>query len=216
MPKGSGSGFHRASPFATKSFKTVPGEGPAGHCQCLLIGERPGEAESRVGRPFVGPAGKYLEICLSCANINRADLWITNLVRTFRYYAKPTADELARDHGELVAEILDHTPIVIGLVGGWAVEEVLRVEKAEMDKCHGCPKRLTTLFGGELEYECVVMPILHPSQANYSPDSLPLILSDFLTLGKLLDGEIEIVEDDYDGCEDYRVITGDELGHILG
>src|ERR1700694_3962153 len=123
--------FTRYSPFHQKPLKSVSGEGPLGHCQCVLIGERPGEAESRVGRPFVGPAGKYLEICLSCAGINRADLWVTNLVRDFRGYQKPTVDELARDHGELVAEILDHTPNVIGLVGGWAVEEVLRVEKAE-------------------------------------------------------------------------------------
>ena len=185
---------------------------------CMLIGEKPGERESHTGRPFVGPAGAYLDVCLTAANIDRKSIYVTNLVKEFTGYSKPTRAEIDRDHEELVSEILCCAPEVIGLVGGWAIENVLFREKAEIERIHGCPFRMPSLFGDELPCEggWVIVPILHPANAVHSSESMPHILNDFLVLGQLLDGEIGIPEDDpYVGKEDYRVVNAKSLAKIL-
>ncbi|MGH3475906.1 MAG: UdgX family uracil-DNA binding protein [Nocardioidaceae bacterium] len=54
-----------------------------------LVGEQPGDAEDRQGAPFVGPAGRLLDRALAEAGIDRADCYVTNAVKHFRF--KPTA-----------------------------------------------------------------------------------------------------------------------------
>jgi DNA polymerase I-like protein with 3'-5' exonuclease and polymerase domains len=139
---------------------------------------------------------------------------VTNLVHTFRDYQKPTAADIAEDHDELVAEIIACAPEIIGLVGGWSVEWVLSRPKAEMEKVHGVPIRVNELFGGELSWSGIVLPVLHPAGAIHSPDSLTMILDDMLTLGKLLDGELSIIEDTV-GETDYRIVDATGLSTVL-
>lgn len=58
----------------------VPGEGP-GDAQIMLVGEGPGFNEDKQGRPFVGAAGKFLEELLAIADLQRSDVFITNVVK---------------------------------------------------------------------------------------------------------------------------------------
>lgn len=58
----------------------VFGEGNAS-ARLMLVGEAPGEVEDRIGRPFVGPAGKLLDSVLERAGIERSELWVTNVVK---------------------------------------------------------------------------------------------------------------------------------------
>jgi uracil-DNA glycosylase len=58
----------------------VPGEGPS-DAEIMLVGEGPGLNEDRQGRPFVGPAGKFLEELLAIAGLKREDVYITNVVK---------------------------------------------------------------------------------------------------------------------------------------
>ena len=60
--------------------KAVPGEGNP-HARIMFIGEGPGFHEDRQGRPFVGPAGQFLEELLASINLKRADVFITNVVK---------------------------------------------------------------------------------------------------------------------------------------
>lgn len=229
MPKPSS--FRRRSDFSPFSgtIRRVPGIGPQ-PCTCMLIGERPGieEATHRPNpEPFVGPSGRILNLCLGAAAVARSSIYITNLVKSYRDYQKPTAEDIAADHDELAHEILACDPRIIGLVGGYAVTGVLGLDKAEMDKRHGVPILVTELFGGELTWSSLtsshtdtqdgwlVMPILHPAGAVHSPDSLALILDDFLELGRLIDGEIGPVMDEIGDDTDYREILADDLGEIL-
>src|SRR5439155_1901619 len=55
--------------------KAVPGEGNP-HARIMFIGEGPGFHEDRQGRPFVGPAGQFLEELLASINLKRADVFI--------------------------------------------------------------------------------------------------------------------------------------------
>ena len=60
--------------------KAVPGEGNP-HARVMFIGEGPGYHEDKQGRPFVGPAGQFLEELLASINLKRADVFITNVVK---------------------------------------------------------------------------------------------------------------------------------------
>ncbi len=57
----------------------VPGEGKDG--SILFIGEAPGWHEDQMGRPFVGPAGKFLEELLGSIGLKREEVFITNMVK---------------------------------------------------------------------------------------------------------------------------------------
>ena len=208
----------RYSPFR-RAPQRVPGVGPQ-PARLMLIGEKPGfdEATYRPPTPFVGPSGQILNTYLYAAGIERESIFVTNCVKEFTNYTKPTADELERDKPELMGEILSTAPEVIGLVGAYAVTHVLGWDKADMDRRHGVAIRVPSLFGGELEREggWVVVPVYHPANVIYSADMAPSVLDDYLRLGMLLDGEIEPMPDDIpDDQLDYRVVTADDLDGIL-
>ncbi len=60
---------------------TVPGEGDS-RPRVVVIGEGPGREEDRSGRPFVGPAGQYLDRWLAAIDLQRdANCFITNVVK---------------------------------------------------------------------------------------------------------------------------------------
>jgi DNA polymerase len=51
----------------------------------MLVGEQPGDREDRAGEPFVGPAGRVLDEGLERAGVVREDIYVTNVVKHFRY-----------------------------------------------------------------------------------------------------------------------------------
>ena len=60
--------------------KVVPGEG-AEDAGIMFIGEAPGWHEDQQGRPFVGPAGLYLEQLLASINLKRGQVYIANVIK---------------------------------------------------------------------------------------------------------------------------------------
>ncbi len=67
--------------IAKDRTKAVPGEG-AEDADIMLIGEAPGRYEDQQGRPFVGPAGKFLDELLALINLKREQVYITNVIKT--------------------------------------------------------------------------------------------------------------------------------------
>jgi uracil-DNA glycosylase family protein len=67
--------------------QTVFGEGPRS-ARVLLVGEQPGNEEDLQGHPFVGPAGRVLDEALASAGIDRADAYVTNVVKHFKWRAR--------------------------------------------------------------------------------------------------------------------------------
>jgi len=55
----------------------VPGEGPA-DARIMIIGQAPGVQEDKTGRPFIGPAGKFLNYLLELAGLEREKIFITS------------------------------------------------------------------------------------------------------------------------------------------
>ncbi|MDP6180704.1 MAG: uracil-DNA glycosylase [Desulfatiglandales bacterium] len=58
----------------------VPGEG-AENADIVFVGEAPGWHEDKQGRPFVGPAGKFLDDLLDLIGFNRSDVYIANIIK---------------------------------------------------------------------------------------------------------------------------------------
>src|SRR5262245_47004019 len=74
----------RGCPLWEKATQTVFGAGPS-KARLMSVGEQPGDQEDRSGEPFVGPAGKLLDRALQGAGIARADAYVTNAVKHFKW-----------------------------------------------------------------------------------------------------------------------------------
>src|ERR671915_571312 len=106
----------------TVGTQTVFGEGPPG-ARVLIVGEQPGDAEDREGRPFVGPAGRLLDGGLEAAQIDRGDVYVTNAVKHFKWepregtkrriHKKPSDREVRACYPWLDAELTLLRPEVI-------------------------------------------------------------------------------------------------------
>jgi uracil-DNA glycosylase family protein len=104
-----------------KGTQTVFGEGPA-RAEIMLVGEQPGDAEDLAGHPFVGPAGKLLDRALEEAGIERSRVYVTNVVKHFKWeprgkrriHAKPNAAEIGACRPWLETELALVKPRVLG------------------------------------------------------------------------------------------------------
>lgn len=67
--------------------QAVCGSGPSS-AALFIVGEQPGDEEDRRGKPFVGPAGKLLDRAMEETGIDRADVYLTNAVKHFKFAQK--------------------------------------------------------------------------------------------------------------------------------
>lgn len=74
----------RGCPLYRDATQAVSGEGQSA-ARIMLVGEAPGDEEDLEGRPFVGPAGRVLDQALAEAGIARADVFLTNVVKHFKW-----------------------------------------------------------------------------------------------------------------------------------
>jgi DNA polymerase len=115
-----------------RGTQTVFGEGPR-RAQVMMVGEQPGDAEDLAGHPFVGPAGKLLDRALVEAGIDRAVVYVTNVVKHFKWeprgkrriHAKPNGAEIAACRPWLETEIALVKPRVLVLLGATAAQALL-------------------------------------------------------------------------------------------
>src|SRR5581483_453287 len=112
--------------------QVVFGEG-ARHAGVMLVGEQPGDKEDLAGTPFVGPAGRLLDRALEDAGIDRADAYVTNAVKHFKWQArgkrrihqKPTWSESTACRPWLEAELDLVRPKVLVALGATAAQTLL-------------------------------------------------------------------------------------------
>ena len=89
----------------------------------MLIGEAPGQKEDELSKPFVGEAGSLLNKMLSAINLNRKDLYITNVVN-YRppLNRKPDSNEIRKYSEFLLEHVYIIKPKIIILLGSTAME----------------------------------------------------------------------------------------------
>ena len=103
------------------------------HARVMLVGEQPGNDEDLAGRPFVGPAGTLLDRALEAAKIDRRHVYVTNVVKHFKWeprgtrriHAKPNAAEIAACRPWLDAELELIKPEVLVCLGATAAQALL-------------------------------------------------------------------------------------------
>ncbi|MBQ6372917.1 MAG: uracil-DNA glycosylase [Clostridia bacterium] len=166
----------------------VFGEGVPG-ARVMLIGEAPGEQETRFGRPFVGKAGKNLDEFLTVAGLDRAQLYVTNVVklrptklskagRTVN--RPPTRDEIERFLPWLLREISIVAPACIVTLGNVPLM-ALTDRHTVIGDVHG---RLIHRDGRTL------YPMYHPASVIYNPSLRPVYVEDIRRFGAWLRGEM--------------------------
>lgn len=114
--------------------QTVFGEGSSSP-EIMFVGEQPGDQEDRAGRPFVGPAGKLLDQALEQAGIDRSKIYISNIVKHFKWVAaargkkrihkKPRYSEISACRPWLDAELRVVKPQILVCLGSTAAQSLL-------------------------------------------------------------------------------------------
>ncbi len=115
-----------------RGTQTVFGDGPRS-AEVMLVGEQPGDKEDLAGEPFVGPAGQLLDRALVAAGIDRKNVYVTNVVKHFKWEArgkrrihkKPNLSEIAACKPWLEAELGVVKPNAVVCLGATAAQALL-------------------------------------------------------------------------------------------
>ncbi len=100
----------------------------------MLVGQNPGAEEDKVGKPFVGRAGKFLNKVLAANDISRADIFVTNVVKHITPNNRaPLRDEIGACVPYLATQIDVVKPKVIVLMGkiAWQIPRCEGIEYIE-------------------------------------------------------------------------------------
>jgi DNA polymerase len=168
----------------------VFGEGSP-EAEVMLVGEQPGDAEDRAGKPFVGPAGGVLDRALDEAGIDRATTYVTNVVKHFKWqprgkrriHQKPNWSEIAACRPWFDAELALVHPRVLVCLGATAAQALL-----------GRDFRVTKQRGRPLDSPLAphVIATVHPSSILRAPDetarqeAMQAFVDDLRTAAKLV------------------------------
>jgi DNA polymerase len=152
-----------------RASQTVFGRGDV-HAELMLVGEQPGDVEDREGEPFVGPAGRLLRQALDAAGIDQRRVYLTNVVKHFKWtprgkrriHERPNHEEVLACHLWLEAEIAQVRPRVLVALGATAAGALL-----------GSSVRVTRDRAKALDSPLAqtVTVTVHPSSILRAPDS---------------------------------------------
>ena len=145
----------------------------------MLIGEAPGGEEEKMGRPFVGKAGKNLDEFIELAGLRREDLYITNVVKfrptsisekTGRNVNRTPSREEIEDFVPLLKnEISTYKPYLIVTLGNVPLKAVTGNNRLSIGDCHGKIMQLEGLN---------IYPLYHPASVIYNRNLKNVYASD--------------------------------------
>ena len=153
----------------------VPGEGSP-NAGIVFIGEGPGFYEDQQARPFVGPAGKFLDELLASIGLRRQDVYIANVIKCRPPGNRdplPTETAACKPWLDRQLEVID--PKVIVTLGRFSMSRYFPGQS--ISKIHGQPRRLG---------DVTVVPMYHPAAALHQASLRRVIEQDFQRLPALL------------------------------
>jgi len=167
-----------------KDRRLVFGEGDE-KSKVMLIGEAPGGEEEKLGRPFVGKAGKNLDEFIELAGLLRSELYITNVVK-FRptgvspktgkpVNRTPSKKEIEDFLPLLKVEIKEIAPSLVVTLGNVPLKAVTGDSKITIGDCHG---KVADIDGVKL------FPLYHPASVIYNQSLKQVYRDDVLKLGE--------------------------------
>jgi uracil-DNA glycosylase len=161
----------RACHLWARATQTVFGDGPT-DARLLVVGEQPGNSEDLEGAPFVGSAGRLLDRALIDAGIDRSGVYVTNVVKHFKWrrartgkkriHDKPDRAEVEACKPWLEAEVARIRPALIVCLGATAAQALLGRE-FRVTREHG--EVLDSALGS-------VLATIHPSAVLRAPDDV--------------------------------------------
>lgn len=165
----------------------ITGDGNA-DAEILLVGEAPGAREIELKKPFVGQAGKNLEEFLNILEIQREDIFITNVVkaRPFKINKKtgqksnrpPTQNEINAFLGILTEEINIICPKIIVTLGNTPLRSIMNNNALSIGNVHGELLKKDNFL---------IVPLYHPAATIYNQNLKKIYLADLEFLKQLLD-----------------------------
>ncbi len=153
----------------------VPGEGPE-NADLMFIGEGPGFHEDRQGRPFIGPAGQFLEELLASIDLSREQVYITNMVKCRPPNNRdPYPGEVSACSKYLDSQIILIKPKVVVTLGRHPLSKFLPGET--IGKARGKPRYMDSF---------ILYPIYHPAAALHQQSLCRVVEEDFKAISTLL------------------------------
>lgn len=168
------------SDLAKTATNLVMGDGNP-NAEIVFIGEAPGKKEDELSLPFVGAAGKFLNEMLATISLDRADVYITNIVK---YRPPDNRDPLPEEKKAfwpfLIRQLDVIEPAIVITLGRHSMEYFLPSMK--ISQIHGEPKRIR--FG---ERKLVVVPLFHPAAALYNGGLRQTLIDDFARVPSIVE-----------------------------
>ncbi|MGQ9545690.1 MAG: uracil-DNA glycosylase [Dehalococcoidia bacterium] len=164
--------------------KVVPGEG-AEDAELLFIGEAPGWHEDQQGRPFVGPAGQFLDQLLASIGLRREEVYIANVIKCRPPQNReplPAEIESCRKWLDRQIEIIQ--PRMIITLGRYSLARYFPNES--VSKIHGKPRRIQGV---------VYYPMYHPAAALHQASLRRIIETDMLKIPQIVAQADDVLQD---------------------
>ena len=163
--------------LAEQANRLVMGDGNL-DADIIFIGEAPGKKEDIEGLPFIGAAGKFLNVMLEQAAMVRSDVYITNIVK----YRPPNNRDPKPAEKEafwpfLLRQLEIIQPKVVITLGRHSMGYFL--PNAVIGEVHGQPQQVE--FGEQI---FTVIPLYHPAAALYNGALRQTLIDDFLAVPK--------------------------------
>lgn len=144
--------------------------------EIMFIGEAPGKREDLTGKPFMGAAGKFLNVMLASIGLGRGDIYISNIVK-YRPPANrdPSLAEITEFVPYLERQIDVIRPKLVVFLGRHSMNVFF--PELKIGQVHGVPVERD----GQ-----VYLPLLHPAAALYNPGMRQTLLDDFAKIPAIL------------------------------
>ncbi len=163
----------------------VPGEGGF-RKKIMFVGEAPGKKEDKLGRPFVGAAGKLLDELLGSIGLSREDVFITNIVKCRPPGNRdPSEYEIKQCAPYLERQIRTMKPKVICPLGRFSAGYILNMFGFTMSS-------ISKVQGKVFEApDVVILPMYHPAAALYHGKMKVYLEKSFKVLSELISIKFE-------------------------
>ena len=170
--------------LANSAKQLVMGEGSL-DAEIVFIGEAPGKKEDETGQPFVGAAGKFLNLMLESAGLERKDVYITNIVK-YRppNNRDPTNAEKQAFWPYLARQLEVINPKAVVTLGRHSMEFFL--PEAKIGQIHGQAVRQKVKYNDDKEHSLLIVPLYHPAAALYNGSLRQVLIDDFNNITKLI------------------------------
>lgn len=143
----------------------------------MLIGEGPGYDEDIQGRPFVGKAGQLLTKILQAINVQREEVYITNIIKCRPPQNRnPEPDEIESCHPFLLNQIQAIQPELICALGTFAAHTLLKTDA-----------KITLLRGKFYDFSGIrIIPTYHPAYLLRNPEKKREVWEDMKLIANAL------------------------------